>query len=218
MNIRNLLSASAIAFLALGTTAYAADVVSEEPPVPEASIPLFSWTGAYIGINGGYAWTNAEFSAGGASVDDDFNGGLLGVRAGYNWQMPNNFVGGIELDVDHVWNKNSYVIGGVGVEAGSDWQGSARLRLGYAIDRTLFFGTGGVAIANAYAKIPATGANESETFTGWTLGAGIEHAFTDNLIGSLEYRYADYGSKDIGGLVDVDLDQHTVRLGLAYKF
>lgn len=63
-----------------------------------------------------------------------------------------------------------------------------------------------MAIANAYAKILAAGFDESETFTGWTIGAGIEHAFTDNLIGSLEYRCAYYGSKDIGELVNVDLD------------
>jgi hypothetical protein len=87
-------------------------------PGTEASIPLFSWTGAYIGINGGFAWTNAG-SGGGGSVDDDFNGCLPGVRAGYNWQMPNNFVAAL----NSTWTTSgTYVIGGVGVgvEARSD--------------------------------------------------------------------------------------------------
>ncbi|OQM74445.1 hypothetical protein BFN67_21985 [Pseudaminobacter manganicus] len=214
-----LLGASAIALLSLSTASYAADVVDQEPSVPEAVyVDAFSWTGAYIGINGGYAWTKGDFSAGGASADEDFNGGLLGARLGYNWQMGNDFVGGIEVDVDHVWNENDYVFGGADVEAGSDWQGSARLRLGYAIDRTLLFATGGVAITNAYVKVPALGFDESKTFTGWTVGAGIEHAFTDNWLGSIEYRYADFGSETIGDVVDVDLKQSTVRVGLAYKF
>jgi outer membrane immunogenic protein len=217
MNIKHLLSASAIALLMIGTFAYAADVVTEEPPAPEAVVMnTYSWTGPYIGVNGGYAWTNAKFSAGTPLGDEDFNGGLIGVRAGYNWQMDNNFVGGIEVDVDHVWNKNTYNFGGPDIEAGSDWQGSARLRIGYAIDRTLVFATGGVAIANAFVK--TAGSDESKTFTGWTAGAGLEHAFTDNWVGSLEYRYADFGSETIGGLVDADLTQHTVRVGVAYKF
>ena len=219
MNIKHLLGSSAIALLALSTATLAADVVGQEPPVPEAVyVDAFSWTGAYIGINGGYAWTKGEFSVGGASVDEDFNGGLIGARAGYNWQMGNNFVGGIEVDVDHLWNKNTYVFGGADVEAGSDWQGSARLRIGYALDRTLLFATGGVAIANAFVKVPALGFDESKTFTGWTVGAGIEHAFTDNWVGSVEYRYADFGSETIGNLVDVDLKQNALRVGLAYKF
>lgn len=219
MNIRHLLSASAIAIVAFSNSAYAADVVSEEPPVPEASlVQSFTWTGPYIGVNGGYAWTNADLSALGASTDEDFNGSLVGVRAGYNSQMDNNFVGGIEVDVDHVWNKNTYDFGFGDVDVGSDWQGSARLRVGYAIDRTLIFATGGIAFANAYVKSGALGIDESKTFTGWTVGGGIEHAFTDNWVGSLEYRYADFGSKTIGGVTDIDLNQHTVRVGLAYKF
>lgn len=216
MNIKHLVSASAIALITLGTSAYAADIVSEEPPVPEAMlVQTFTWTGPYIGVNGGYAWTNAEFSAGGLLGDDDFNGGLVGVRAGYNWQMNNNFVGGIEVDVDHVWNENTYLVGVDPIDVGTDWQGSARLRIGYAIDRTLVFATGGIAFANAY--IESAVLDESKTFTGWTVGGGVEHAFTDNWVGSLEYRYADFGSETIGG-TDVDLDQHTVRVGLAYKF
>ncbi len=218
MNTRYLVGATVAALLAFSCTGFAADIVSEEPPAPEASIPLFSWTGAYIGLNGGYAWTNAELSAGGPSVNEGFDGGLIGVRAGYNWQMENNFVGGIEVDIDHLWNENSYMIGNFAANAGMDWQGSARIRIGYALDRTLLFATGGVAIANAYVEFPGVGIHESETFTGWTVGAGIEHAFTDNWIGSLEYRYVDYGSKDFGTPVDMDLTQHAVRVGIAYKF
>ena len=63
----------------------------------------------------------------------------------------------------------------------------------------------------------------SETLTGWTVGGGVEYAFTDNLIGRVEYRYTDFGDAQstiplLPGNAKVDLDSHTVRLGIAYKF
>lgn len=54
-------------------------------------------------------------------------------------------------------------------------------------------------------------------FNGYTLGAGIDYAFTNNVLVLGEYRYNDYGSKDILG-VDVDHDQNVVKLGLGGKF
>jgi len=68
----------------------------------------------------------------------------------------------------------------------------------------------------------------SDTFTGWTLGAGAEYAATDNVLLRLEYRYADYGDETYrhtipgGGTstisYTVDYKTHDVRFGIAYKF
>ena len=58
---------------------------------------------------------------------------------------------------------------------------------------------------------------EKETFNGWTIGAGVDYSFTDNVFGRAEYRYNDYGDKDIGG-VNVDLDQHQFTVGVGVKF
>ena len=63
-----------------------------------------------------------------------------------------------------------------------------------------------------------------ETHVGWTVGAGIEHAFTDRWIARAEYRYSDFGSQDLSlaaGLpteTSVDLKAHDIRVGLSYKF
>ena len=35
-----------------------------------------------------------------------------------------------------------------------------------------------------------------ELLIGWTIGAGVDQAFTKNLIGRVEYLYADYGHKN----------------------
>lgn len=45
----------------------------------------------------------------------------------------------------------------------------------------------------------------------------MDYAFTDNVFGRLEYRYNDYGDKDIFG-INTDFDQHTVKVGLGVKF
>lgn len=40
----------------ISTPAYAADAVVYNEPVPMEAVSTFSWTGAYIGANAGYAW------------------------------------------------------------------------------------------------------------------------------------------------------------------
>ena len=60
--------------------------------------------------------------------------------------------------------------------------------------------------------------DESKTFLGRTVGAGIEHAFTDNWIGRFEYRYADFGSEAFPGDIKIGLNEHTLRAGVSYKF
>src|SRR5262249_29629416 len=89
---------------------------------------------------------------------------------------------------------------------------SLRARLGYAWDRTLLYATGGVAFTNvkfsanfqpttcfnaagAPFACPGLSTEDSQTFTGGTVGAGIEYAVTNNLIAGIEGRYTWYGNK-----------------------
>lgn len=213
--------------LAAAGNAFAADAVVHEP-APDTAPAGFVWTGGYVGLHGGYAWLNGAVDVATAERPfdiDGFDNGLLGVHAGYNWQLGGGFVGGIEADISHAWTRRDLLVTvsvpdfppmDIPVEAGTNWQGSARLRAGYAMDRTLFFATGGVGFANTYVKMQAY--DESKTFLGWTVGAGIEHAFTDNWIGRLEYRYADFGSQTFPGDIKIGLNEHTVRAGISYKF
>lgn len=207
------LTASILA--AASTSAFAADVVYEEPaPYTPPVATVYDWTGVYVGIQGGYVWTTLTDPL---DVDEDFDGGTLGALVGANWQN-GNIVFGVEGDINYTWNENDYLFGNTAVEVGTDWSGSLRARLGYAMDRTLLYATGGLALANGYVNVVGVG-EESETLTGWTIGAGIEHAFTDTWTARLEYRYSDYGSDDFGlGVGDFDVSDHTVRVGMSYKF
>ena len=49
----------ALGLFALSGTAYAADVVTEEPPAPApiAELPVASWAGPYAGLNVGYGFS-----------------------------------------------------------------------------------------------------------------------------------------------------------------
>mgnify|MGYP002622317243 CR=1 FL=1 len=200
--------------MALGlsaTGAMAADAIIYEPaPVSPPLHAPFDWTGFYLGAQGGYAWTTLE--NGFLALDEDFDGGFLGVHAGYNVQN-GDWVYGIEGDINYNWAEETFG----GVDVGLDWDASLRGRLGYAWDRTLLYGTAGLALANGY--VEGGGYDESDTFVGWTVGAGVEHAFTQNVSARIEYRYSDFGDNDFGlGLGDFELTQHKVGLGFSYRF
>ncbi len=107
-------------------------------------------------------------------------------------------------------------------------RGLGSRRIGYAFDRLLLYATGGAAFAGitVHDASPAVGMfdDHSITRTGWTVGAGVDYAFTDNLIGRVEYRYADFGSFGYTSNVfpgfneNHEISENVVRGGLAWKF
>ena len=211
--MKKILFLAATVALTASTAALAADSVEQIPEAPvavETAVP-FSWNGAYLGVLGGYGWGNGEGSVPGFGASDDFDGGRIGGFVGYNWELSSGFIAGIEGDVNYDWNDNSYG----GVEVGTDVSGSVRGRVGFAMDRALIFAAGGWTATNGY--LDGAGVDESETFSGWTVGAGVDYAFTDKMFGRVEYRYNDFGDKDIGG-INAEFDQHIVNVGLGVKF
>ena len=135
------------------TSAYAADAVFEEPPVPVAEVPIFTWTGGYVGIQGGGLWSDSSVNEPDTGVfSENFNGGLFGGYAGYNWQS-GAWVFGAEGDINGVWNDETFNINGFDVDVGSDYLASLRGRVGYAFDRTLIFATAGVAFTQMSAEV-----------------------------------------------------------------
>jgi outer membrane immunogenic protein len=127
-----------------------------------------------------------------------------------------------------------------------DWMASFRGRLGFAADRALFYVTGGAAVANIGGTtitvvngpgigLPAgtfvSGGGGSATRWGWTIGGGIEWAFTNNWSLAGEYRHTDFGTistavaipDGLGGVfatatsnVRLTTEQATLRLN--YRF
>src|ERR1035438_275070 len=86
----------------LATPAFAADLpYKSAPPMNAAVYQQSSWTGFYLGINGGGGWALSDQGVPGfGSVSTTGSGGVIGGTFGYNYQLNNNFVLGLETDLD----------------------------------------------------------------------------------------------------------------------
>ncbi|WP_420960281.1 outer membrane beta-barrel protein [Brucella sp. IR073] len=236
MKVMHLILASAIA-LGAATSARAADMIPQEPAPPEAALPpSFSWTGAYIGAQAGYAWANSrdEFEAGTDIYSHKLkpSGWLGGVYGGYNFDAGNGFVLGAEADIVYAGVKKDDTFRPISMpldasfthEARMRWEGAVRGRVGYAVDRFLPYFAGGFAFGKVEHDISRTGLEtfeKKQTRTGWTVGGGVDYAATDNILLRLEYRYVDLG-KEKFDFADSEFESkfksHEVRIGVAYKF
>lgn len=202
-------------------------------PQPAYYPQAFRWSGFYAGIQAGYGWGNTDAvstSVGGVQQSFSYSttGAIGGVHAGYNWQV-NSIVFGVETDLE-ASGMNGSGVGtlGAGHVTNIDWLGSFRGRLGFTTGNTLFYTTGGLAYGGISVDrsfgagfTPFTGASDWKT--GWTLGAGIEHAFSPNITARIEYRYTDLGRFDYtssaaGFTNSSDITSSAVRAGLSFKF
>ncbi len=219
-----------IAALAMATTlaaAQAADLPRHQamPTKAPAYTPPYSWTGAYVGINGGGGFGRSTWSSpAGSTGGFDVTGAVVGGTIGYNWQMGRTVVG-VEGDMDWSNIHGSTSTGpcvGLSCETRNDWLGTARGRVGYAFDRFMPFITGGLAVGNIKAT-PAGAGSTTKTNAGWTIGGGLEAAIGGPWTAKVEYLYADLGkgSCDVaicGTSSDVDFHTNLVRAGINYHF
>jgi outer membrane immunogenic protein len=200
--------ATAVALVLGATAASAADFGAPAPPeIPQAYIaPAFSWAGPYVGVLGGYGWADFNDTPGTTG-----NGWLAGGYLGYNWQMDPYVFG---LEVDGMWS-------GIGGSAGANtdrltYLTTVRGRLGVAVENWLFYGTGGFAMAGG--RTTNVVSTASATHTGWVIGAGVEAALTESVVGRIEYNYVDLNARTYGNGVTASPNAHLVKIGLGFKF
>ena len=194
-------------FVGMSVAAKAADLPVAPAPAykaPAMMAPIFSWTGFYLGGNLGIGWQNGNVTDSRFGVNWSANNNATfvgGGQVGVNYQFGGNFVAGIEGDFD--WfanNNNSASVTAFGTTLqGSDngrWLTTLTGRLGYAFDHVLLYGKGGgawVGSNNFTVTNVATGTSvafsNNNTNTGWTAGAGVEWAFTQNWTARVEYDY-----------------------------
>ena len=114
---------------------------------------------------------------------------------------------GLEGDIEGATIRNSAL------------RASLRGRLGFAFDRVLVYGTGGLALASGSNNNAFGWNNGSSTRLGRTAGAGLEYAFAPNWSARLEYRYSDFGRGNNGWLASsVRRTENAVRVGVSYHF
>jgi outer membrane immunogenic protein len=215
--MRRLTIASAGFLIALAAPASAADSIAELP----MTAPGFDWTGYYAGLQGGYGWGRSDMSStGGApfSASPDLDGGFIGGHVAGLWQFDQAVLGAqADLNYSSIGGATDL---GAGDSAGADvkWFGSVDALAGYAMDRVLVYGIGGVAFAGIEAS--RNGVADTRSDVGWTLGAGVDYALTDKFVVGAQYRYYDFGSEhfDIPDDRDQDVKLHTLGVNLRYKF
>lgn len=219
------LQLAAAALLASTAIASAADLPARtytKAPVPVA--PVYNWTGFYVGVMGGYAWSD-EVTVGitgiGRAATSDLNGGFGGGTIGYNWQTSPNWVFGIEADIAGAGIRYSEGIPGVySLTDKIDLMGSVTGRLGYAFGPGLIYAKGGWAFANnkIAGDILGVAFSESKLHSGWTVGGGLEYLFAPNWSAKVEYMYTDFQNQTYFGGLDLGTSLHTIKGGINYHF
>jgi outer membrane immunogenic protein len=198
----------------------AADLPAKAPAAKP--VPLYNWTGCYAGANFGSLWVQQDWGAFGG---DDGTGIMLGGQLGCNYQI-SSWVFGIQGDA--AWSDSSgthpdQVTAGATDEWKKDSLASMTGRFGYAWDRLLAYGKGGVAWTHNKYDISEV-STASDTRTGWTLGGGFEYAITNHVNMFFEYNYYDFGTKTIGfnpaaaQPVDIRDRDGVVKVGVNWKF
>jgi outer membrane immunogenic protein len=179
---------------------------------PAMVAPLTNWTGFYIGAMGGYA---AEATSDPLAI----KGGFAGGTVGYNWQF-GTFVAGIEADGAWADISQSSTVLGVTATAKVDALATVRGRVGVAFDQVLLYGTGGLALADTKVSATTLGItlSDSNTQTGWTVGAGVEWMFMPRWSLKAEYLYRRFDSVTISGISTGSLALNSGQVGVNFHF
>jgi outer membrane immunogenic protein len=193
------------------------------PPPPP--IPIFSWTGCYIGGHVGGLFVNRDFEFRDHNVDVEFHenlgdhdvdGFVFGVQGGCDYQFGGygpggGFVIGINAqwsfadadgEHDHFFRfENEHHRFHSEIES----VGSVSVRLGWAVDRFLIYVKGGVAweedkfhVRHHLCPDPVF-CNEwhhDDTRTGFVVGVGAEFAFTNWVSAFVEGNFYQFDDDD----------------------
>jgi outer membrane immunogenic protein len=213
-----------VGIAALGGVAAAADL-PPSPAVPAYKAPAvyappaYTWSGLYVGINGGGAWGRSSWTTPGSF---DTSGGFVGGTIGYNYQM-DQAVLGIEGDMDWANINGTASCAAGSCKTNDNWLGTVRGRLGLAADHFMPFISGGAAFGDIRASLPGFGGG-SATNVGWTAGGGIEFALPGHWSAKAEYLYVDLGNFSCGigscgaTAQTVSFTANLFRGGLNYRF
>ena len=189
--------------------------------------PPFSWTGCYFGGNVGGKWARTSGSVDIAATtgttptpassfplaEDTTNTFVAGGQVGCDLHE-NHFLFGIEGEVDgQQWSKTRIVTAPVPAQSAlfnpgdtfklsSSWEASLLGRIGFAWNRLLFYGNGGVAFTNmrlnsnfvaSAIRGPAVGVSTNKELVGAAVGGGFEFGIWEHMSVGIEGRYIWYG-------------------------
>jgi len=254
--------------------AFAADITPPPPPPPAAP----SWSGCYVGVTLGGAFGRVNYNgvpneplgvlfpglAAASTGTLDPKGVIAGGEGGCNLQV-NQFVFGLETDFSGFGNFHTsksaaftreftgpgfdvVTANTANTTASANWLFTLRPRVGFAFGNSLFYATGGLAVANfnfsqsvffqnhfflGQILLPPTTQNGSfnTSVPGWTVGGGFEYALSNNWSVKAEYLYVAFPNRSVvetdelftpivgtSQTTTANLKINIARLGVNYKF
>lgn len=220
------LAAALAASFGLSGAAMADGMPSRAPKYIAPEPVATTWTGFYVGVGFGAGALNHDIKANIdgfelAEVDGLGGEGVFGtVTVGYDHQF-GRFVGGIFFDYDFS-NIGSTIrvaeLGSADIDLNNMW--SIGGRLGYLVTpNTLLYGL----VAYTQANFDFPSGLKNDTFSGVSVGGGLETQLGGNWFLKGEYRFTSLDKETIfddgyGFRVTDEPDIHTARLVLSYKF
>jgi outer membrane immunogenic protein len=213
-----LLSAAGLMTMGMSAIGMSGSAFAGDFPAPTYSktpvyiAPIYDWSGAYIGANGGWGSSRNcwDFTTpGGAFIATegchDANGGTAGGQLGYRWQS-NAIVFGIEGQGN--WadlkgsNVSSFFPGSVNKSAINAF-GLFTGQIGYAWNNVLLYAKGGLALTDNSYSVSITpgnvlaGTSGDQTRWGGAIGAGLEYGISSNWTAGVEYDHLFMGNRSV---------------------
>jgi outer membrane immunogenic protein len=212
--------------------------ISAQAPI-QAQGANYNWSGVNVGGYLGGAWNKSKiidngYATTGGLTEDKSQGVFGGASLGYNFQA-GQIVYGVEADIGYLGPKHSSGLTGstagstVGLRSGA--YGDITGKLGVAFGPALLYGKGGVAFFGGGDNFNTQTGSFSATsnthnYTGWTVGAGLEYAWSKNWSTKIEYQRFDFGKRDftvfnaanVGSTFNQAVTSDTVKVGLNYRF
>ena len=206
-------------------------VLRESTVIP---VPVYSWSGFYVGLHGGWGFGDVTFANTGSNIDNHtFDGGLVGGHIGYNWQMSSSWLFGVEAS--GTWSGVKKTVFGPFDGFLNDrwttevkWLATVTPRIGVTISNWMWYLKGGVAFAeidhHLESPIGPVSFDTSGTQVGWTVGFGGELLLASNLILGIEGNVYGFGSLSANSGIanfpdhDVDVTMWSVLGRVSYKF
>jgi outer membrane immunogenic protein len=226
---KTLAAATVAALIGVAGAANAADVYSRGGSLKDGPIfaPASSWTGFYIGLGVGGGDIDSHIigtdNAGGRANLDGLGGdGFLGrAQVGYDYQLGSRWLAGIFFDYDLANLTSSFNSTGqlTDVHANLKESWTAGGRLGYLLfPNTLTY----VLAGYSEARFDLSSGFNNDTFSGYTLGSGVEFQIAGNWYAKGEYRFTQYEKQTVfsNGVVTVTDEprENTIVSSLIYKF
>jgi outer membrane immunogenic protein len=229
-----------VALIALAGSAVAADLPQRPVAPVMAPMPIYNWTGFYVGGNLGGAWGTLNVTDVNTGVTaSPNNGGFAGgVQFGYDYQI-GPWVIGIRNMFDGTSISNGATISD-GVFSGTvnshlHWFDTLTARGGYLVQpNLLLYAQGGAAwtswdiTANNAAGVQI-GEISGGNRTGWTVGGGVEWMFLPHWSVFAEYNFMGFGTRSSASTVcagavcttdtfSAKADLQNALIGVNYKF